>query len=96
MRVNLLLPMVFLFSATNAQAVSVYNLTDREQTLEVVESGGYKPIRIEAGRSYYAIGKVVVRFNGREVRIDDGDEYAIWSDTEFGPQQRNNIQKKRF
>lgn len=73
-----------------AQAAVITNLSSKPQVVEVEQYGGFAPVSIAAGETYRMPGKLVVRFGGRVMYMEDYDEYAIWGDNDFGPQHREH------
>jgi hypothetical protein len=65
--------------------------------IQVEGENGFHPEVIAPGAVFRRIGLMRVRYDGREVTIDNDDEYAIWNDGTFGPQRRSrNVSGVRF
>ena len=71
-------------------AALIVNLSDKPVSFQVEVSGGFKPLIIEGNETWRVPGKAKVRFKGREVLINDDEEYAVWSGDDFGPQRHLN------
>ncbi|MBY0407748.1 MAG: hypothetical protein K2Q01_08645 [Rickettsiales bacterium] len=80
---------VAFFSTSSARAAAITNLTDAPQTVELREGESLTAFSIAPGRTWRVQQKVVVRYQGRENRINEYEEFAIWKDGSFGPQRPN-------
>lgn len=92
---SLLIGLGFSVNPYLARAAGVSNLTDTALTIEVETAQGYKPVVIEAGRTYTVPGKLQLRYRGREAFLEVHEEYAIWPDGTFGPQRRTQDKRGR-
>lgn len=75
-------------SASEAWAAAISNLSNEPKTFSYDEWGGERTIIIPPGQTFRIPGTVTFRYDGRETRIEDDEEYAIWQDGAFGPQKR--------
>ncbi len=75
-------------SASESYAAAITNLSSEPKTVSYEEWGGKKTVIIQPGRTFRLPGTVTFLYDGRESRIDDEEEYAIWEDGVFGPQRR--------
>lgn len=75
-------------SASESYAAAITNLSREPKAVSYDEWGGEKTVIIPPGRTFRLPGTVAFIYDGRESRIDDEEEYAIWEDGVFGPQRR--------
>ena len=62
--------------------------TDSEPKQVVVKtSQGYEPVTLAAGGIWREPGKVWVRYEGREILINENEEYAFWAHEGLSPQR---------
>lgn len=71
-----------------ALAAVITNLDETPRVIQKEEGGGFVPQEIKAGETFRVAGALKIRYNGRELRIDADEEYAIWKDGTLGPQKR--------
>lgn len=71
----------------SAVAAVITNLDKKSQQFDLLEDGRFTPITIAAGETWRLPGRVRVRYHGRELNINEEEEFAIWNDHEFGPQR---------
>lgn len=84
------LPFLML-AVSHAQAAAVTNLSDHAQQVTITEAGGSaRQVMLQANETFRLPGKFWLGFAGREMRLEPYEEYAIWSDTVFGPQRRSS------
>ena len=81
------------FFFTKAQAAVITNLAEHTEQFEVQTSKGFEPVTIAAGETWRLPGIVRVRYRGREILINDVDEYALWGQDGLGPQRRLSYSK---
>jgi hypothetical protein len=83
-------------AAMPLHAAAIVNISRTPHWVQVREAGGYVPRQIEGYGKLEWPGDIDVRFGGREVRIERGEEYAIWPDGTFGPQWRRQYKHQKF
>jgi len=77
------------FCPAMAEAAVITNLDSKLQSIEIsATDGDFHTVSIASNETYRVPGKLVVRYHGREVHMNNDEEYAIWKDDEFGPQMR--------
>jgi len=72
----------------HAQAAAISNLSDRPQTIRFSVWRAEREVTIQPGHTWRIAGRLTALYQGREIRIDDNEEYAIWKDGQIGPQRR--------
>ena len=77
-------------------AAAIANIGDQPQVVALRQGQDYTLREIEARGRLYIPGDINVRYRGREVRIEQGEEYAIWPDGTFGPQSRKQYKHQKF
>jgi hypothetical protein len=84
----LLLTLFFLMSTSPAYCAAITNLSKEPQSVSFREWKGETTVNILPGRTLRIPGDVTFRYQERELRIEDNEEYAIWETGIIGPQRR--------
>ena len=69
-----------------AHAAAITNLDEKAHELEA----NNQKITIAAEETWRIPGEVTINYQGREIHMEETDEYAIWNDHELGPQRHVN------
>lgn len=80
--------MLWVCTVTPAYAVTIGNLSDHADTVDIKDTGGFKPYVVEAGHRLDILGPVTVRYAGMVKRLDAAAEYVIWNNGIFQVQSR--------
>lgn len=75
------------FAATPAMAAAITNLSGVPQTVSFMEWGRERAVTIAPNETLRMFGNVTFLYQGREVRINENEEYAIWRDGTLGLQR---------
>lgn len=78
----------FIVNGFSAHAANITNLSGHDLAIEVATAQGFEPVVIAKDTTYSAVGKLRMRFRGKDTLIEENEEYAIWPDGTFGPQRR--------
>ncbi len=69
-------------------AAAIVNLSSEPQTIQFSQWQGGASVTISPKQAWRVPGRVAVWYGGREVHIDEEEEFAIWKTGELGPQRR--------
>ncbi len=72
------------FAVSKARAASITNLDSRPHVIRTAE----EDVTIEPNETYRVLGKLRFEYNGRQIRMEEYESYAIWNARTIGPQTR--------
>ena len=75
-------------SSGSLLAAVITNLDSNPRQFDVKTGEGFKTVTLAAGATWRLPGRARVRYRGREVEMNEDEEFAIWNEAEFGPQRR--------
>jgi hypothetical protein len=74
--------------SASAYAAVISNLSTTPQSLEAGETEStLQPVTIQPSATYRVTGKLVVRYSGKLIHMEENEEYAIWKDGEISLQR---------
>ena len=72
------------FAVSQAQAASITNLDSEPHVIVTAE----EEVTIQPNETYRVQGKLRFEYNGRQIRMEEYESYAIWNAKTIGPQTR--------
>jgi hypothetical protein len=77
-----------------AQAAAIVNLTETPQEIVLIDRTPQEMVTLAPGGKLDRPGALELRYKGRDVRIEDEYEYAIWPGDTLGPQRKRTGSRK--